>query len=805
MRSWLRGSIIRTATGIILAGGSLGAGAAFAAGPAHPGSGGHHWVNHDTDAWSGWSDPANPGFATNPAGCDQIDPAQCMLPYPNDWFTKPDPASATGRRLDLNVLAMPRNTFGKPIEPAEWNRSDGFSAGAQILTVVPGMTSNKDLVPSGLPPETNLAMNSAHNLGVIVLDADTGRSWPVWVEVDQYTQEAGVASAGAIGQIQQDLMIHPAVNLQDGHRYIVALRHLVTDDGSPAQPSAAFLAYRNGTAPATDPRTAHMDRVFADLAEAGWQRSGLYLAWDFTTASTANVTGRLLHIRDDALGQLGQTVQDSAAGVITPGSQSPAFTVSSVTDYTPQQNSRIARQITGTYAVPCYIAPTCSPPVKCASIAGQAPIGSVFDDCPSPGQFLLDPTNPDALPSQVPGQTYQAGFICNVGRTAYDNHQLLRPVEYGHGLFGSASEVNASPQEEMANNYGMMYCATDWFGFANSDVPNAVLALSDLSRFPILVDRTEQGELNFLYLQRLMIHPAGFAANPAFQYPDGTTFIDTSQVYYDGNSQGGIYGGTVCAVSVDVKNCVLGVPGMDYSILLPRSSDYVASQPLSAFNPATFDPTNPTGQVGFSNLFDFYYPDQSQRMLLLDLIQTLWDRADPDGYASHMTATAEGGRLPNTPDHHVLFQVAWGDHQVANITAEDEARTIGAASVQPGLLASRLSGNNDPDGPYTYAASAPLWGLPAITSFPFDGSAIVIFDAGPVGADGYGTEPEPPADVPNFTGGDPHEAPRRACAAQQMKSAFLAVNGAVTEPAQPNGPTPPPYFSGGWQGTCALG
>ena len=73
-----------------------------------------HWVNHDHDAWGGWSGSLDP---TNPQGCDPIDPAQCMLPYPNDWFTKADPTSNTGRRLDLNVLALPHNIEGKPIEP----------------------------------------------------------------------------------------------------------------------------------------------------------------------------------------------------------------------------------------------------------------------------------------------------------------------------------------------------------------------------------------------------------------------------------------------------------------------------------------------------------------------------------------------------------------------------------------------------------------------------------------------------------------------------------------------------------------
>ncbi len=843
---------------------------------ARTGGGAHRaWTNYDNDSWGGWSDPSNPGFATNPAGCDPIDPAQCMLPYPNDWFTRPDPTSATGRRLDFNALAMPRNVAGKPIDPSDYNRSDGFSAGATILTVVPGMTKNSDLAPSGLPTDLNMAVNGDRNLGVILLDATTGRVWPVWAEVDQYTTEAGVLPAGADGAVQQDLMIHPAMNLLDGHRYIVALRHLRTDDGSLAQPSPAFESYVHSylspTSSPSDPRVAHMDRIFSDLREAGWtisgQASDLYLAWDFTTASTQNVTGRLLAIRDDAFGQLGETKAQIDAGADV--GRAPAFTVSSVTDYTAAQNPNVARQISGSFTVPCYIAPTCAPPVKCRQLSSQSP----FDDCPSPGSFYYtDPTNPDDTPSQVPGQTYQADFICVVGRAAFDAGRPLRPVEYGHGLFGSYTEVTASPQEEMANREGTMYCATDWVGWSSSDIPNALLALSDLSNFKFLADRGQQGELDFLYLQRLMANPGGFASNPAFQYSPGRTFIDLHDgVYYDGNSQGGIFGGTVCAVSIDVSRCALGVNGEDYSTLLPRSVDYVASQTLSQFaaaqlqqfagNPAGYNPAGLTG-VGYSNVFDLFYPDQAQRQLILDIIQTLWDRADPDGYATHMTATAEGGLLPDCtglgvvaaseqttahcdagtavpgPDHHVLMQVAWGDHQVANFTAFDEARTIGAQAVGgpatsdrlgggEALLASRLCNTdingryttNDPvDGRYCYAADSPLWNITPIRSYPYDGSAIAIFDGGPDGVAGHlggravtGTDPPPPSDIPppdTSANQDPHEYPRRACAAQDQKGAFFEPGGMVTDPLQilAGGGTlaGPPYFSAGWQGTCSL-
>jgi hypothetical protein len=743
---------------------------------------GHGWVAPPRDHWAGHS-----GDLTNVTGCDPLDGAQCLLPFPNDWFSKDDPTSTTGRRVDLTLPMMPRNAEGKPVEPQEWNRGDGFSAGAQILTFVPGMTSNDDLVPSGLPPVTDLGMNSADNLGVVLLDEETGKRWPVWTEVDQYVDETGLLPAGTVGSIQHDLMIHPAVNLADGHRYIVALRHLLTDDHKTlAQPSAAFKAYRDGTAPTTDPRRTHMENVFATLAKAGVARDDLYLAWDFTTASTANVTGRLLAMRNDAFKQLGDT--NLTDGVVQ--GNSPAFTIDSVSDLTPSQDSKVARRISGHFTVPCYIAPSCEPPTKCDKVSQ-----GFVNDCPTPGQFALDPTNPDAVPSQTPGQTYQANFICNVGRKAFSNEATyagkMRPVEYGHGLFGGAGEVNSDPQRTMANDRAMLYCATDWTGMATADVVNAVAALSDLSRFPWLTDRVQQGELNFLYLARLMVHSNGFTSNAAFQWPDGTPFLDTREAFYDGNSQGGIYGGTVCAVSVDVRHCVLGVPGMDYSILLPRSSDYVATKPLSAYDPSQVDPSDPASardQIGYSSLFDNAYPDQSQRMVILDLIQMLWDRSDPNGYATHMTSG-----LPGTPSHQVLLQVAYGDHQVANITAETEARSIGAHGAEPPLVAARF-------GPYV----DPLWGIPALSAdTPWAGSGITLFDSGPatnVTPEGHhGTDWPPTADVPNRSGDDPHEAPRRALCGQLQKDAFLAVGGMVTLPC-----AGPPYFSWGWDGTSGL-
>jgi hypothetical protein len=97
-----------------------------------------------------------------------------------------------------------------------------------------------------------------------------------------------------------------------------------------------------------------------------------------------------------------------------------------------------------------------------------------------------------------------------------------------------------------------------------------------------------------------------------------------------------------------------------------------------------------------------------------------------------------------------------------------EARTVGASAYQPAL---DLSTDRARDRNLFY-------GLPTIRSFPFNGSAVEIWDSGP----GH-TQPPPltntaPVDSP--TNQDPHEDPRITPAAQAQISDFLAPGGKVT-------------------------
>src|SRR5262245_45523720 len=189
------------------------------------------------------------------------------------------------------------------------------------------------------------------------------------------------------------------------------------------------------------------------------------------------------------------------------------------------------------------------------------------------------------------------------------------------------------------------------------------------------------------------------------------------------------------AIAQDITRGVLGVPGMNYSLLLTRSTDFAT----------------------YSAILYPAYTNELQRPLVLALIQMLWDRSDPNGYAHHITSDP----LPGTPAHKVLLHLAFGDHQVANVSTEIETRTLGASIHQPAIAAGRHSDVN------------PYFGIPAIPSYPFDGSALIVWDSGAATPPITNTAPG--------TGADPHSDPRNSALGRQQKSDFLQAGGSVTD------------------------
>ncbi|MGI5272206.1 hypothetical protein ACQEUU_23825 [Nonomuraea sp. CA-218870] len=621
--------------------------------------------------------PASGGDAQGP-GCDPIDPAACLLPFPNDHYTVADRRTETGRRVAFPVEAMPRSAAGVPIDPAEWNRGDGFSPGSMILALVPGL----DLGRSGAAPITDIGASLDRDAPIVLLDLDTGERWPYWAELDANAPEG-----------RRLLIVRPARNLSEGHRYAVALRDLRDGGGAPIPPGAAFAAIAGAPLPAGHElreRQRELQPVLRALRRHGVRADGLHLAWDFTVAGERDLAGRALAMRDEALGELGR--------------HAPPYEVTAVTDLTPEQDDRIARRVEGAFRVPSYL---------------DLPGGP-------PGSGLN--YGADGRPARLPGNEQVATFRCEIPRVAFT--RPARPALYGHGLLGRHTEVGASNVRTMAQRHGFVFCATKWIGMADEDIPNVLATFNDMSRFHTVPDRTQQGFLNFMFLGRAMTAPDGFTAHAAFRNERGRPLLDTrAELVYDGNSQGGIFGGALVALSPDIRRGVLGVTGMNYSTLFNRSSD----------------------AAPFQAAFDRSYPDRMEQQVILALMQMLWDRGEANGYAAHMTDDP----YPGTPRHRVLMQVAYGDHQVATVTAEAEARTIGARVRLPALAPGR-----SPD-------REPYWGIRGFRA-AHAGSALVVWDSGTPSPPLTNT---PPMEGPH--GADPHEDPRRTPAAQLQKAVFL--------------------------------
>ena len=631
----------------------------------------------------------------------------CLMPFPDDYYTTKDSSTATGRLVQLTDAAMPQNSSGEPIDAGPYNLNDGFSPGQTIVLKVPGLDTPEALAQTNPVGLAQLGRYADEDAPIVVLDMTTGERWPIWVEID----------SNASTPDRTALLIHPARNFAAGHRYAVVMRNLRDAAGNKLPAPEGFRYFRDdlpSNASPIDTQRRRFDQVFRALRKSDIKRKNLYLAWDFTVASDENIAQRLLHIRDDSFAQLGDT--NLADGVVQGGA--PAFRVDSV-ETSPSPD--VARRIKGTYTVPCYLTNGCRPPAI----------------------FTLDG---DGNPIQQ--GNYNANFDCVVPHAAVDDPGPApgRPSLYGHGLLGSASQVASESQTSLAQAHNFVFCATDTIGFSANDIPNTIGILSDLGRFPELVDRTQQGLLNTLLLGRLMINPDGLLSNRWFHRNpanlNSAPVLNDSKLFYNGNSQGGILGGAATAVSPDFTRAALGVPGMNYSVLLNRSIDFDT----------------------YKLVLDPAYPDAMTQQLALSLIQMLWDRGEPNGYAHRMTTDP----LPNTPAHQVLMNVAFGDHQVTNWQADVEARTIGAQAHAPVVFDGRWPGVD------------PLWNIPRISAYPFQGSAIVYWDSGPVRrqmGQVLGTNPPPIENVPNRSGEDPHGDPRDAPAEQQMVSDFLRPDG----------------------------
>ncbi len=525
--------------------------------------------------------------------CDALDPSYCSFPWPSNKYLVEDPDRETGFTLSFAETSLPANADGTHVEPAPYRRLDGYGLGSSMIALFPNVDA------SGLPNEYEVEDSLDEDAQVLVFE-DTGDGLeriPYWVDHDLQVNDPALRS----------LIVHPAVVLKPATRYVTVFRNLQTTGGDSIPRSDAFQRLLDEDTEGDaelDPRQAGFSALFSELESAGVDLAELNLAWDWTTASSSGLHGYMLHMRDEALAL---------------DEQGPELTITTVEEFTTEENADTAVRIEGTFEAPMYI-----------------------DDAGTPKALRI---GADGMPESQGTRTVP--FWVNIPHSAIDG-DAHRMTLYGHGLFGSGRRAWAGFNSRIANTHDLIFFGADLWGMASTqrgqDVPGIVV---ELSNFPSIGDQLHQGMMEWILLTRAMKERFGTLDEVTTR----NITVDNSEVYYSGISQGGIFGPTFVALSPDVTLGHAGVPGNNYSLLLHRSVDF---NPFFGILKAAY--RNPLGQIA-----------------AIQMIQLLWDGTDPVSYLWNLSAEPFDEGVSNT----MLWAPARGDFQVTVIANEIMGRTEG--------------------------------------------------------------------------------------------------------------------------------
>jgi hypothetical protein len=327
--------------------------------------------------------------------CDPLDPALCVLPYPNDFWLRAPPQGGPPVTTFTNNT-WPKSDSGTAFDVSRgWNGVDGFSPAQPTVTYM----ANVNLDFANIARVWDINESLSRGCVSALINAETGERVAHWVELDHSSDSWDVLDPA---DDLRALMAWPALRLNDSTRYIMAYGPMFDTNGAPIAPSAAFQALRDNTSspdPSVNARRAHFEQdIFPLVAKVGLLRQNLTLAWDFTTASDVTWTGDMVSIRDQVLSTAGKAPQYS------------------IVSTTPSPRPGAALEIHGLLTAPWFISSTVSE------------LGVHVVHNPTTGKPQQQGDN------EIP-------FTVIVPESVANGSMQASAVYYGHGLFGSQKEL----------------------------------------------------------------------------------------------------------------------------------------------------------------------------------------------------------------------------------------------------------------------------------------------------------------------------------------------------------------------------
>ena len=563
------------------------------------------------------------------SGCSPAPPASpCLIgddiglidgsrvnPFPSAHLLRVDDDSATGCRVDLRPDSIPVGD-SDPTDLARFNRRDGFSPSGGLWIQL-GVAIDGSSLPPLADPQQSLTSDAA----VQLWNLDSGERIPCFAELDAWEPQSDA---------ERSLLIRPLAAMGFGTRVAAVITdNLRRADGSPWQGPEEFLSIRAGSQPdgRSDALFSHYFDVVQRLKQHGLNPDRIQFAWDFVTASEANLRA-----------PLDRVLETMRAELPADPSHHPTTNISLIRDVDEDDvlTDGLWREVRGAVELTHFLWADDPQDLDPSEHDG--------------GMFLLDE---QGLPQ--PRATDSAYFALIVPESLRDAPAGSAPVlVFGHGLFNAAQDYLSAADDPssviaLCSSMQAICLGGEWRGLTTRDRSDAVRAATNLSRFPLLTDKLIQGVSNQLAMARLM--RTDFTDQPFLQAAAGGSLVDPDRIYYYGISLGSIAGGVFLANSEIVTSGVLHVPGAQWSVMLERSSNW---EPLEGFFTATL-------------------PSAPQRQLFYAASQLLWDPVDPMNHIS-------GLRQKNS-----LWQIAVGDEQVPNFCAETLARSLDLPLITPAV------------------------------------------------------------------------------------------------------------------------